>query len=527
MAYQALYRSWRPRTFTEMCGQDAITQTLKRQVTTGHIAHAYLFCGTRGTGKTTAAKVLSRAINCTQNVDGDPCGTCDACRALMQENCMDVMEIDAASNNGVDEIRDLREKIKYPPTVVKYKVYIIDEVHMLSTGAFNALLKTLEEPPQHAVFILATTEPQKLPATILSRCQRFDFHRMNTDVMVERMMVVLGGIGREAEPDALLEIARAAEGAMRDALSLLDVCLSRTDGVVTAALAREAMGTAGRGNMFRFADAILSHDAGRALNIIDEMLRIGCDPQVFARDAAEHLRGVLLAKTVGEAITGILECAQEDAQEFLRQAEGVDEDQLMRQMDLYMRCDPDMKWATRPRTLLELATVRACHPEREPDAQISERLARLEKLAETGAMAAPAPKAAVPEKKAPAPAKKTAPAVPANVEKPPQEYLDAVQKLAQENGSIRAAMNDMRFAGIQDGVLRVEFPKAKSMFKALMERKQALLDEAFTQAFGTKIRVSLQLEGAKAEKPAANSSARDAIGQAYDIFGRDKIDLYD
>ena len=222
-----------------------------------------------------------------------------------------------------------------------------------------------------------------------------------------------------------------------------------------------------------------------------------------------------------------MECAQEDAQEFLRQAEGVDEDQLTRQMDLYMRCDPDMKWAARPRTMLELATVRACHPEREPDAQISERLARLEKLAETGAMAAPAPKAALPEKKAPAPAKKTAPVVPANAEKPPQEYLDAVQKLAQENGSIRAAMNDMRFAGIQDGVLRVEFPKAKSMFKALMERKQALLDEAFTQAFGTKIRVSLQLEGAKAEKPAATSYARDAIGQAYDIFGRDKIDLYD
>ena len=170
MSYQALYRAWRPDTFTEMVGQDAVTRTLRRQVTSGRIAHAYLFCGTRGTGKTTAAKVLSRAINCLNPRDGDPCGECEVCRALKQENCMDVVEIDAASNNGVDEIRDLREKIKYPPSVTRYKVYIIDEVHMLSTGAFNALLKTLEEPPAHAVFILATTEPQKLPATILSRC---------------------------------------------------------------------------------------------------------------------------------------------------------------------------------------------------------------------------------------------------------------------------------------------------------------------------------------------------------------------
>ena len=170
MSYQALYRAWRPETFTEMVGQDAITRTLKRQVMTGRIAHAYLFCGTRGTGKTTAAKVLARAINCLNPHDGDPCGECEVCRALREESSMDVMEIDAASNNGVDEIRDLREKIKFPPTLARYKVYIIDEVHMLSTGAFNALLKTLEEPPEHAVFILATTEPQRLPATILSRC---------------------------------------------------------------------------------------------------------------------------------------------------------------------------------------------------------------------------------------------------------------------------------------------------------------------------------------------------------------------
>ena len=186
MSYQALYRAWRPKTFSEICDQDAVVRTLKRQVETGRIAHAYLFCGTRGTGKTSAAKVLARAVNCLHPVDGDPCGECEVCRALQQETCMDVLEIDAASNNSVDQIRDLRDKIAYPPTLTRYKVYIIDEVHMLSSGAFNALLKTLEEPPGHAVFILATTEPHRLPATILSRCQRFDFHRISVEAIVAR-----------------------------------------------------------------------------------------------------------------------------------------------------------------------------------------------------------------------------------------------------------------------------------------------------------------------------------------------------
>jgi DNA polymerase-3 subunit gamma/tau len=267
-----LYRAWRPETFSEICGQEAITRTLKRQVMTGRVAHAYLFCGTRGTGKTTAAKVLSRAINCLTPRDGDPCGECEICRALKQESSMDVMEIDAASNNGVDEIRDLREKIKYPPTLTRYKVYIIDEVHMLSTGAFNALLKTLEEPPKHAVFILATTEPQRLPATILSRCQRFDFHRISMEVIIDRLKVVLAGIGRSASEEALAEIARAAEGAMRDALSLLDVCLSYTDGEVSGQLARDVLGTAGRSAMFEFVDALIDSDAGLALTQIDQVM---------------------------------------------------------------------------------------------------------------------------------------------------------------------------------------------------------------------------------------------------------------
>ena len=320
MSYQALYRAWRPETFSEICGQEAITRTLKRQVMTGRIAHAYLFCGTRGTGKTTAAKVLSRAINCLNPRDGDPCGECEVCLALKQESSMDVLEIDAASNNGVDEIRDLREKIKYPPAMTRYKVYIIDEVHMLSTGAFNALLKTLEEPPGHAVFILATTEPQKLPATILSRCQRFDFHRISVDVIIGRLKVVLAGIGRSASQEALTEIARAAEGAMRDALSLMDVCLSYTDGEVSGQLARDVLGTAGRSAMFEFVDALIDGDAGSALTQIDQVMRQGSDPQVFIRDTVAHLRGVMLAGAVKDGLAGLLEITPEDAERFADQS---------------------------------------------------------------------------------------------------------------------------------------------------------------------------------------------------------------
>ena len=282
--YQALYRAWRPEQFKDIYGQEPITRTLKNQVISGRISHAYLFCGSRGTGKTTTAKVLSRALNCTNLQDGEPCGECDVCRQLKGESSLDVMEIDAASNNGVDNVRELKDRIAYPPTVGRYKIYIVDEVHMLSPGAFNALLKTLEEPPAHAVFILATTEPQKLPATILSRCQRYDFKRIPVKDIVARLRVVLEGISRQCTPQALEEIAVSADGGMRDALSLMDICLSYTDGEVDAALVRQVLGSSGREFMFDFADALADQDAGKALEMISEAMLDGRDPMVFTRE---------------------------------------------------------------------------------------------------------------------------------------------------------------------------------------------------------------------------------------------------
>ena len=531
--YQALYRAWRPATFSEMVGQEAVTQTLSRQVMSGRIAHAYLFCGTRGTGKTTAAKVLSKAVNCLEPVNGDPCGHCAACQALAAENNMDVLEIDAASNSGVDEMRDLREKVQYPPSTVRYKVYIIDEVHALSPNAFNALLKTLEEPPRHAVFILATTEPQRLPTTILSRCQRFDFHRIPADTIIERLMVVLGGIGRVADDEALAEIARAAEGGMRDALSLLDVCLSYTDGEITGALARDVLGTTGRMFMFDFTSALFQADAGKALAAIDEAMRRGSDPQIFVRDAAAHLRAVMLASVTGDKLASLLELTEEDAAQYRAQTQETTLDQTMRLTELFLRAEADMKWASRPRTILELCAVRACHPEEEPKAGIEERVARVEKALEKGVVAVRPAAAAQSRQSAPPPAvgapqpesapKRTAPAL-----TPPDEYLRALEIFGQDNASVRPALASMRFAGLDGDAVRVEFAKKNMMHMKMLERKQAGLEQALSEAFGRTMHIAFRTEDEGGASPAGMSvEARRRIEMAYDVFGREPIDITD
>ena len=299
MAYQALYRRWRPATFEQVIGQEAIVKTLRHQVGTGRIAHAYLFCGCRGTGKTTLAKIMSRAINCQAPRQGDPCCECPACKAIMSETTLDVLELDAASNNSVDNVRELLEQVRYPAQVGKYKVYIIDEVHMLSDAAFNALLKTLEEPPEHVVFILATTEPQKLPATILSRVQRYDFGRIPSALIVERMELALAQLSITADGEALRRIAMAAEGAMRDAFSILDMCIAGTaQGHISAAQAREVLGASDRDFLFTFAGCIAAQDMNGVMSQVDTLMRSGREPQVFLREMTAHFRALLTVKAV-------------------------------------------------------------------------------------------------------------------------------------------------------------------------------------------------------------------------------------
>lgn len=399
---------------------------------------------------------------------------------------------------------------------------------MLSTGAFNALLKTLEEPPKHGVFILATTEPQKLPATILSRCQRFDFRRISVEVIIDRLMVVLGGIGRVATEDALYEIARAAEGAMRDALSLLDVCLSYTEGEVTAQLARDVLGTAGRAFMFDFTDALLNGDAGSALLQVDDMMRRGCDPQVFVRDTVAHLRAIMLAGAIREGLADLMEITPEDATRFAEQAGRTSSDKLSRLMDLFMRAEPDMKWVSRPRTMLELATVRACHPESEPDASVTERLERVEKLVESGIAAAPPAAKPAAVKPTAKPVRPSAPkSSPTPAETPPQQYLDAVEKLGLDNPSIRSPLGSMRFIRFDGQQVVVEFGKKQMMHMRMLERKKAMLDAALSETFGAPVGIFMQLEGQNNLDKSVSEVAKDVINQSYDVFGRDKIDLID
>lgn len=376
MSYKALYRKWRPEFFRDVVGQEVIVRTLRAQITSGHIAHAYLFTGPRGTGKTSMAKIFARAINCLEPEEGDACGKCGVCLALKGE-AMDIIEMDAASNNGVDEIRALRENIVFPPAVGRYKVYIIDEVHMLSQGAFNALLKTLEEPPEHAVFILATTEVHKLPATILSRCQRFNFKSISVSDISGYLKKVLKASGAEFEPQAVDLIARSAEGGMRDALSIADMCLSYCGSNVGYEDVVSILGTADREFMFKCADALINSDVKGALDACAQLTDSGGDIGVFMRDIMSHLSDVLTAKLAGkEALTAL---PDDIVSRLLEQGERADADRLMRAIELLAQAESELKQHSRPKVILSAVMARICTPRLEEDAlALRDRISVLE-----------------------------------------------------------------------------------------------------------------------------------------------------
>lgn len=376
MSYKALYRKWRPEFFRDVVGQEVIVRTLRAQITSGHIAHAYLFTGPRGTGKTSMAKIFARAINCLEPEEGDACGKCGVCLALKGE-AMDIIEMDAASNNGVDEIRALRENIVFPPAVGRYKVYIIDEVHMLSQGAFNALLKTLEEPPEHAVFILATTEVHKLPATILSRCQRFNFKSISVSDISGYLKKVLQASGAEFEPQAVDLIARSAEGGMRDALSIADMCLSYCGSNVGYEDVVSILGTADREFMFKCADTLINSDVKGALDACAQLTDSGGDIGVFMRDIMSHLSDVLTAKLAGkEALTAL---PDDIVSRLLEQGERADADRLMRAIELLAQAESELKQHSRPKVILSAVMARICTPRLEEDAlALRDRISVLE-----------------------------------------------------------------------------------------------------------------------------------------------------
>lgn len=383
MSYMALYRKFRPTRFSEVKGQDHIVKTLENQMRTGRIGHAYLFCGTRGTGKTTVAKILAKAVNCEHPVDGEPCGECEVCKAIAEGSSMNVIEIDAASNNGVDNIREIKEQVQYSPATGKYKVYIIDEVHMLSIGAFNALLKTLEEPPEYVIFILATTEVHKIPITILSRCQRYDFHRITAATIKKQLSDLMEKEHVDAEEKALEYVARMADGSMRDALSLLDQCIAFYLGEkLTYDNVLEVLGTVDIQVYSDLLDMILTQDINGVMDLLEDVARQGREWSQFITDFLWYLRNLLLVGQ-GNAAEEALEVSTDQLKLLQEKAQHVEENILIRYIRILSELLKRIRYATSKRVLVEVELMKMCRPQMETDSNsLADRVRQLEQQLE-------------------------------------------------------------------------------------------------------------------------------------------------
>ena len=493
--HQALYRKWRPETFDDVCGQDHITSVLKYEAMSGTFSHAYLFCGSRGTGKTTCAKILSRVINCLDPQNGNPCGKCAACRAIGSETTTDVLEMDAASNNGVEDIRDIRDEVIYAPSDLKYRVYIIDEVHMLSVSAFNALLKTLEEPPAHVVFILATTELHKLPATIVSRCQRFDFRRISTDTLAARLMHIAKHEDLVLNEDAARLISRQAQGGMRDAISLLELCAG-SRAPITAELVSDTVGSMGREAMIEIAEAVAARDFDTLFDVIDKTVRSSKDIAIFWQELISLYRDMLVVKTTKNAASYLdltdservmlEDCASKFSRETL-----IYHCQLLDDAHITMQKANAVK-----RIVAEMTLVRMCDPalDTSPQALMS-RIAHLEEIIASGAYTkAPEKKVKEKAKEAPKQEPQTVPteiqkAVPAVKDNAPSNsakasdnartlrslriWNEAVSRIAEGHPVPASFLKTAKAYTAEDGKIVIKF---ESDFQKMMSERDGGLD---------------------------------------------------
>lgn len=502
MAYVALYRKWRPASFDEVRGQDAVVTTLRNQILTDRVGHAYLFCGSRGTGKTSVAKIFARAVNCEAPVNGDACGNCAMCRAIAAGSSVNVIEIDAASNNGVDNIREIRDEVQYRPAEGRYRVYIIDEVHMLSPGAFNALLKTLEEPPSYVIFILATTEPHKIPLTVLSRCQRYDFRRLSSEDIIGRLRELAEGEQVAAEDRALAYIARKADGAMRDAISLFDQCISADDSRrLTYEDALQRLGTVDSEILSRMLRALIAEDTTEALAVTETVRLMGRDLSRFVQDLIWYQRNLLLLMTSG-ASPDVLEISGEDwlrlREESLRTAPA----QLMRFIRLFSSLFNEMRTAADKRVLLEVAVIRATRPATEAGTEALEaRLERLEKRTEQlekRPAGAPAPQAGTAKQPDQAPVRV--------VTRAQWEDLQTVRKdwkrlLAPMDRITANALSDVWLEPKDGGVMGLVFPRQFEFTMAKHFGAVEAIREAVKNAYGRDIQFDCRLALDREEQP--------------------------
>ena len=382
--HKALYRVYRPKTFEDVVGQEHIVKTLKNQIKNNNIGHAYLFSGTRGTGKTSTAKIFARAVNCLNPINEEPCNECEICIDTLNDNIMDIVEIDAASNNSVDDIRELRESVKYTPSKAKYKVYIIDEVHMLSQGAFNALLKTLEEPPSYVIFILATTEPHKIPATILSRCQRFDFKRVSSKDIADRMSYICEKENIQAEDKALSLIARNSQGALRDALSILDQCMSFGNDKIEYNDVIELLGTVNIDELFQLSQSIIDEDTKKSLQILNEFIIWGKDIRNLINDLIDHFRNLMVCK-VSKDLDEIIYLPEESIERLKEQSKTININDLIRILNILSETQDSMKSSSNTRILAEVTMMKIAQPMFDESKEaLIKRIENLEKIIESG-----------------------------------------------------------------------------------------------------------------------------------------------
>ena len=481
MAYTALYRKLRPRNFRDVIGQQAIVRTLQNQLTSGRVSHAYLFCGTRGTGKTSAAKILARAVNCLDPQGGEPCNACQVCVDILEGRSVNVVEIDAASNNGVDNIRDIREEVKYPPTEGAYRVYIIDEAHMLSTGAFNALLKTLEEPPEYVIFILATTDPQKLPATILSRCQRFDFKRVGSRDQAALMRGYADSEDIRVTDEALRYIADISDGAMRDALSMLDQCISFYAGeTITLEKVLEMEGAIDPAKFFEFTGFVSSGDSVSAIEMIQRLIMDGRDISQFVADAISHFRNLMIAAATDKE-TAALDYSPERVARYREQGRKIPNYALIGYIDNFSLLQSQIRYAANPRVLVEVAVIKLCAPA--GDGNLSSVYARLGMLedklnAAEQISARPAPEAEVMQKPiAPVTVPKEK-AVPADIQNVISHWLDFINCF---DNALKGILRQCKVGYLEGGILRIICTNPAS--KDFLTSKQNIIKDNLSQNY--------------------------------------------
>lgn len=544
MAYTALYREYRPKTFEDVVGQVHITTTLKNAIKTERIAHAYLLCGTRGTGKTSTAKIISKAVNCLNPKEGEPCNECDMCNKINSGTAIDVIELDAASHNGVDNIRDIIEDVQYPPQEAKYKVYIIDEVHMLSVGAVNAFLKTLEEPPNRVIFILATTDPQKLPITILSRCQRFDFKRIKNEDIFLILKNIIDRMGVYAEDKSLKLVSRISDGAARDALSILDQAISMSDGKVEYENIVQMLGLMTNEGLIKLTDAVIDKDVEKSIREINEIVQLGKDTHLFIKDMTTHMRNLMMIK-ISDNPDEVLDMSIENIELLKSQAHKIRVEEIMRYIKILQEAEDNSKYSKQGRIYLELAVIKMCKIEYDTSMEIMlSRLNKIEESIKNGTIKVSENKVSeinnIKKVNATILKPKTEGVVKEDIasieitddtygesnitlEMVKKSFKDIQQLLkGRKNMVLAAALMVSEVNYVKGNVINIIFSKEYSFHKNRLEKDDSkkVIDDIFSEVLKEKVRVTYSIDGPKdVEKP------KEEI--LFDTFSKDLVEIVD